>query len=749
MTKSPHASNNVIIRQAIDNTPRKQFVTSSNDISIVGHSIPSESIVQQILQNLELSTEYKLLHVGSGSGYLTAIVSLMVKQVITIEKNHTLAKLAKSNFSKLKLENIQIVIGDAGHEIPEQSPFNIIIISTPGIKAQQLLRQLAPGGQLIAIEGKSGHSLQLVKYSINKNKQCQRKELGIVNFSGYSGKLNIVDKEILTKAREIARKKNTPVIEQVRQLIKLEDIELYSSLAKQHNITLAKADKLLQEADPKVFSRFSRAFLDHHRLIPLSDKNHCLKVVTTDPEASTNDFRTVYPDHVIEKILVTPTGYHRLWSSLELSLDGRSIEDAPPAKVVKEVNILEREQTKFHAHLILVFEALLLDAIGENASDIHLEIYAEEVRIRIRVDGELRDLNHYRLSPTELAGLVNVIKTRCELDISEHRLPQGGRSHLRADNVVYDLRVQTQPSLYGEHVVIRLLRQDSELIKIEGLGFPPIIANKYKRLLHDPAGLILVVGPTGSGKTTTLCAGLQLLASDGTRKVITIEDPIEYSIKNIQQTRVQSAIGFNFADAMRAFVREDPDVILVGEIRDRETALEAIRASQTGHLVLSTLHSNDAVDALQRIYDLDILPNSIAGELLAVVAQRLAKKICQHCKHEATADPQLLEELFPSGPPKNFKCFEGRGCKDCDNHGTRGRVAVIEYLHANNAIRNAISAQPPVGELRSIALDAGLVTMRDSALDHVIQGTIPLSELPRILPAERMAPEVRGGVNQS
>lgn len=277
----------------------------------------------------------------------------------------------------------------------------------------------------------------------------------------------------------------------------------------------------------------------------------------------------------------------------------------------------------------------------------------------------------------------------------------------------------------------------------------PKVASYYHRLLNNPAGLVLVVGPTGSGKSTTLYAGLQELADDGTRKVITVEDPIEYSIDNIQQTRIRSDIGFDFPEALRAFVREDPDVILVGEIRDHPTALEAIRASQTGHLVLSTLHCNDAVDALQRLYDLNIHPNSLASELLAVIAQRLAKRICPHCKTEASPDPAILREVFPQGVPASFRCYEGKGCSHCHDRGTKGRTAVVEFMQVNTDIRNAISRQPPITEIRWQALDAGLITMRDSALDLVINGIIPLSELPKILPQDRMAPEARGGTRRS
>jgi len=740
-----------IVRRAINYTPRKQFVATKHDSIIVGHSIPSENIAQKILEKISFHSNHKILHVGIGSGYLTAILSLIGRSVIAIERLPALAKVATDNFKKLRLSNINVQIGDANKSGNLPAIFDVIVISTAKvIITDELLKQLKPGGQLVALEGDFRHSRKLVKYSADNDNKYTRKELGIINFSSQSNEnlldFGVVDKQTLNKAKAFAQKNNTPIVEELRQLIQLEDVELYRSLAKQHNMTLGKTESLLQEVNPRIFDLFSRAFLDHHRLIPISDDNNCLTVATTDPDAITTDFKLIYPNHVVEKILVTPTTFQRLWSSLELNLDGHSFETKKNATQEKQVDLLEREQTKQHAHLILVFEALMLDAVGENASDLHLEVYNEKVRIRVRVDGELHDLKHYQLSAAELIGLVNVIKTRCELDISEHRLPQGGRTQLRVDNVIYDLRVQTQPSLYGEHIVIRLLRQDSQLIKVDGLGFPANIADKYRRLLYEPAGLILVVGPTGSGKSTTLCAGLQLLADDNCRKVITVEDPIEYSIDNIQQTRVRSEIGFSFADAMRSFVRQDPDVILVGEIRDKETAQEAMRASQTGHLVLSTLHSNDATDALQRLYDLGVEPNSIASELNVVIAQRLAKRVCQHCSHEVFPNKEIAAEVFPKGTPRNFKCFEGNGCKFCNGRGTKGRVAVIEYLKVNDAIRSAISEKVPTSQLRSLALDVGLVTMRDSALDHIVNGEIPLSELLRLLPSDRMAVEQRGEV---
>jgi type IV pilus assembly protein PilB len=248
-----------------------------------------------------------------------------------------------------------------------------------------------------------------------------------------------------------------------------------------------------------------------------------------------------------------------------------------------------------------------------------------------------------------------------------------------------------------------------------------------------------VVGPTGSGKSTTLYAGLQLLAADPSRKVISVEDPIEYALAGVQQCQVLPEVGFTFANAMRAFVREDPDVILVGEIRDAETALEAIRASQTGHLVLSTLHCNDSVDAVQRLLDLGSHPNSIGSELLAVIAQRLAKRICPSCRTETEPDPELAQEVFPLGVPQGFRTWKGTGCSHCGGHGTRGRIAVAELLQVSADFRLAISHHLPVDDLREVARRSGLRPLRDEALSLVQRGIIEFIELRDLLTGEHLA----------
>jgi len=736
---------------ALEAIDRQHFINCENGSLVAGESIPTTEVLKQIFSVLTLPNHPRVLHVGAGLGYPCAVLAKIASKVVGIEKVASLADAAMDKLSQLQLKNVIVLHGEGEEGSAQFSPFDIIMVTTPGLKTlSTLLHQLAPGGQLVCVERTESTLLKLVKYVQDEQQKIHRIEQGLVSFDNKSDQtlieLGIVNREILNEAKIRAKANNSLIIDEVRQLINVDDLALYRSLAKRYNLELGNVEILLRRLDPAIFNRFSQAFLDHHRLIPLFTDHDTLRVATSDPDASMDEIQQVFPRHKLVKILVTPTDFRRLWSATDLSVQAHTTPLPDYEEKVlaeKDQDLLGKAKPEVGAHLISLFEAMLLDAVAERASDLHIEQYHRTVRIRLRVDGELRDLPHYEITPGELRGLINVIKLRADLNIAERRLPQGGRSRLRVGDALFDLRIQVQPSLHAEHVVIRLLPQNSELISIDKLGLSSTLADNYRRLLRNPAGLVLVVGPTGSGKSTTLYAGLQLLADDGTRKVITVEDPIEYSITNIQQTRVRPEIGFSFADAMRSFVRQDPDVILVGEIRDNETAVEAMRASQTGHVVLSTLHCNDAVDAMQRLYDLGVHPNSLASELLAVIAQRLAKRICLNCRVPAEPDETILQEVFPDGIPHSFRSFIGKGCEQCNDTGTHGRMGVVEYLHIDPELRNAIARQIPVGELRKLALDCGLVTMRDSALDHVIQGNIPLSELPRILPAERMAPEAR------
>jgi type IV pilus assembly protein PilB len=691
-----------------------------------------------------------LLLVGAGSGYLAMILSRLVREITVIERNPEVLAIAEANLCKFAPGNLSLHAGEAIRGFPDNAPYDLIIASCELEKPDALLAQLKLGGNLYFLAGNIGPRTSLMHLPAHADRHVGPSKLGVIDFTRDSSEvlidLGLVDEKMVALARAEAKALNQPVLHSILRHADIENINTYRALAERLGLRYAEAEEVYKLLDKHLFEHFSRTFLDHYRLLPVCLQNGRLLIASDNPDASTEALERMYPCSGVEKILVTSQDFRRLWSVLNISGKSGGYTQPPQQSLTGEHDETAGElENQVSPYLVAIYEAILFDAVSEKASDVHLEVYQQQVRIRLRVDGDLYNLEHYQLTPAELAGVVNVIKTRTQLDISEHRLPQGGRSRLRVGDTTYDLRVQTQPSLHGEHVVIRLLPQSGHALTLKQLGMLPGITRQYRRLLDNPSGLVLIVGPTGSGKTTTLSAGLQELADDGRRKVITVEDPIEYAIDNIQQTHVRTNIGFGFADAMRSFVRQDPDVILVGEIRDSETALEAVRASQTGHLVLSTLHCNDAVDAIQRLFDLGLHHNSLASELLAIMAQQLAKRICSHCREPAEPAPAILAELFPEKVPDNFRCFVGKGCPQCGGRGTKGRIAVVEFLQINSELRDVISRRPPLGELRWRALDAGLVTMRDSALELVLQGIIPLSELPRILPEERLAPEARGG----
>lgn len=741
------------ITQAIRTLPRDRFIEMGDASLEVPRGIPPTHAVSEILNHAGVMASHKVLLVGIGAGYIAALLAKLAHLVVALEINPAVARMAQNRFNKLGLANLILRVGDGTGGAADIGPFDRILVASPRvIDKHKLIDQLAVGGRLLAIEEGESDSLFLTRYEISELGVTLHKELALVDLSRDAGMtlldMGMVDQVILSEARRLARQKKLPLISVLMDKLNVEDATLYRSLATGKGMPFALIDELLPRVQPELMGNFSRSFLSGNRLIPLNVDDHTLHVATDDPDCSVDDILHMYPYERVLKVLVTPNDFKRLWTTVELSLHGDLKQfwggSSESEKPDSEEDLLEQEKPGIKAHLITLFNALLLDAVSMRASDLHIEQYKSRTRLRLRVDGDLHDITHYSLSAKETRGLINVIKIRGGMDIAEKRLPQGGRSQLTAAGVSYDLRIQIQPSLHGESVVIRMLPQSGNIVDIEDLGMNPNMMSHYRRLLDNPSGLVLVVGPTGSGKSTTLYAGLSELAKNGRRKVLTIEDPIEYSMEGIQQVRARPDIGFGFADGMRSFVRLDPDVILVGEIRDTETAMEAIRASQTGHVVLSTLHSNDAVDALQRIYDLNVHANSIASELMGVIAQKLAKRICPNCRTEAEPEPNILAELFPEGTPASFRCFRGKGCAICNERGTKGRVAVVEYMQVNSDIRNAISQRYPIAQVRSIALDSGLVTLRDSALNHVIEGVIPLAELPLILPADRMAAEKRG-----
>lgn len=367
-------------------------------------------------------------------------------------------------------------------------------------------------------------------------------------------------------------------------------------------------------------------------------------------------------------------------------------------------------------------EVLLSEAKSLKSSDIHCEVYEKSARIRFRIDGQL--IERYKIELENYLELVNKIKIRSKLNITEKRLPQDGR----ITTGDFDVRVSILPTLYGEKIVMRLLGQDASNIDLTSLGFQKEELNKYLEAIKKPNGIILISGPTGSGKTTTLYATLRLL-NDTKRNIVTVEDPIEYTLKGINQVQLKEDIGLTFASALKSFLRQDPDVIMLGEIRDSETALMAIRASLTGHLVLSTIHTNSAIGTVSRLIDMGVPPYLISETLNLSVAQRLVRKLCNHCKEEVSFDINDFPESFKI-PYEPKEMFKSKGCNECYHTGYKGRTAIYDVININLAIANAIKSNTIASHFEK---DENYKSLPEKAYDVFAKGETSLDEIYSIL----------------
>lgn len=366
---------------------------------------------------------------------------------------------------------------------------------------------------------------------------------------------------------------------------------------------------------------------------------------------------------------------------------------------------------------------LITDAKKLGSSDIHIERYDERCRIRIRIDGKL--VERYVLEKEEYPSLVNKIKIMSSLDIAEKRLPQDGRICFEHGSHKFDMRVSVLPVLHGEKIVMRILSNDATDIDIEKLGFTRFDLDNYLEGIKKPNGILLISGPTGSGKTTTLYATLKLL-NEASRNITTIEDPIEYTLEGINQVQLKESIGLNFSSALRTFLRQDPDVIMVGEIRDPDTASMAIRASLTGHLVLSTIHTNSAWGTVSRLVDMGMPPYLIASTLNTTVAQRLVRLLCPHCKEEQDFDPALYPKKYKASEPVH-RHYVARGCDDCFYTGYKGRKAIYEVVPVDEELASSIKNNQL--EVNQLLKDRGLKSLSDNAFDLFKAGETTIAEI--------------------
>ncbi|MFN8715830.1 MAG: GspE/PulE family protein [Gemmatimonadaceae bacterium] len=481
--------------------------------------------------------------------------------------------------------------------------------------------------------------------------------------------------------------------------------------------------------------RFPARWLDEHAVLPLDEADGVVRVAADgEPPSTVVD--------TLERLLGAPV----TWESAGAGDIRAALLAAPrhgPAHVTDDDRLTSGDATESLDDLralasrepvVQVVNAMLAEAARAGASDVHVESLADGVRIRMRLDGVLREAQ--RLGPDFRAAVISRLKVLAGLDIAERRLPQDGRARVRVGDRELDVRVSTLPALHGESVVLRLLEGGAgdQPRSLESLGLHPPLLASFRTLLQRSSGLLLVTGPTGSGKTTTLYAALRERSTPGV-KVVTVEDPVEYRLDGIVQLPVNPRAGFGFAQALRAILRHDPDVILVGEMRDAETAEIAVRAALTGHLVLSTLHTTDAIGALARLRDMGVPPYLLTATLLGVMAQRLVRRVCSECgQWRPTTDAERAR--FPDGVAVPPQVREGRGCAHCAGTGFRGRLALAELVPMDDALTQGFVDGAGSVRLRALARTRGIPTLGDDGLRLVRDGMTTLDELRRVVSSE-------------
>jgi type IV pilus assembly protein PilB len=392
--------------------------------------------------------------------------------------------------------------------------------------------------------------------------------------------------------------------------------------------------------------------------------------------------------------------------------------------VLNEQDLQSQVQDK---PLVKLVDSIIADAIRKGASDIHIECYEKRIRVRFRVDGKLQEMAplpfKYR------AAIISRVKIMADLDISERRLPQDGRIKVKVAGRAIDLRVSVLPTIFGEKVVMRILDPKSLMVDLTMLGFEADSLKDFDTAIHMPYGIILVTGPTGSGKTTTLYSALKQINTPDVN-IMTAEDPVEFNFDGINQVAVRSDIGLTFAASLRSFLRQDPDIIMVGEIRDTETAEIAIRAALTGHLVFSTIHTNDAPSTVSRLLDMGIPPFLVASSTKLIMAQRMIRKICQNCKRKVDIDKDTLIRLgVAEDRVAGFEVFDGKGCSECNDTGMSGRTGIFEVMPISSVLERMILDKASVPEIRAVAIKEGMLTLREAALEKLRKGLTNIQEV--------------------
>jgi general secretion pathway protein E len=543
-----------------------------------------------------------------------------------------------------------------------------------------------------------------------------------------SGRLNQND---LNRAKRLAEEGTDSLIRMLVRLGLVSERDMAEAMAEVFQMEVVEPDRF--PAEPVGQETLSLRFLKDSRVLPLREDDGRLEVAFADP---TDRFvvdvvALAAGKPLLQRVALASdidAALERLHTTKSLDQEGNLDDDLGE---VSEDDIEHLKDLASEAPVIRLVNQLIQKAVESRASDIHIEPFADELKVRYRVDGMLHEVPSPPVRST--AAIISRVKIMAKLNIAERRLPQDGRIPLRVQGKELDLRVSTVPTMFGESVVMRLLDKESVRFDLDALGFDGGPRARLDQILEIPYGILLVTGPTGSGKSTTLYTVLGRLNTQE-RKIITVEDPVEYQIPGINQIQVKPAIGMTFAGALRSIVRQDPDIIMVGEMRDLETASIAVQSALTGHLVLSTLHTNDAASGVTRLLDMGVEDYLLTSTINGILAQRLVRRLCPHCREEYQPLPEVIAKIRRSlgGTVETGHLYRAPGCERCNGTGYHGRLVITEVLRMSDAIRRAVLDHATATEILRIAIEEGMETMYQDGLRKSLDGRTTLEEVLRV-----------------
>ena len=548
------------------------------------------------------------------------------------------------------------------------------------------------------------------------------------------------DKLSASELKKVERVKKTSVAESLPQLlVKLglcSELDVADAFMEAGHYEKVKPENYPLEA--QLPENISLRFLKQYHIIGLNQDDHSITVAMMDPEDEfvIDALKLSTGKEIVAKVgllseidAALEVQYGEGRTAMEKTIDDLNVDD------IGEEDLEHLKDLASEAPVIKMVNLIMQRAIETRASDIHIEPFEQTLKVRLRVDGVLKEIDAPSVKST--AAVISRIKIMAKLNIAERRLPQDGRIKVQMLGKELDLRVSTIPTMYGESVVIRLLDKENTVFDFQALGFEGRHLEQFLDVLALPHGIILITGPTGSGKSTSMYAALKVL-NTSERKIITVEDPVEYQMEGVNQIQAKPQIGLTFASALRSIVRQDPDVIMIGEMRDLETARIAVQSALTGHLVLSTLHTNDAAGGVTRLLDMGLEEYLLTSTVNGILAQRLVRKLCPDCKQAYPAPKEIIEELklrryVPNG---DIILHKPVGCASCGGMGYRGRMAIIEFLVMTDPLRKLIMAHEEAGAIQKLAIEEGMTTMYESGLTRALQGTTTIEEVMRVTTSE-------------